>query len=236
MKPAVLAMLLAGVLGTVSILPARAQWTVYDPTNYAQNVLQAARALEQVNNQIRALQNQATMLENMARNLRHLDYSSIGQITGALNRIDGLMIQADAIGFDLTATDTAWQRQYPESYQAASDDALVQVARDRWQSTRAAYQQTMRVQAGIVGAVQADGPLLTELVGRSQGAEGALQAQQATNQLLALSTKQQMQIQSLMAAQYRAEAENQARQAEADELARERTRRFLGAGTAYTPY
>jgi P-type conjugative transfer protein TrbJ len=31
---------------------ARAQVTVFDPTNYAQNVLQAARALQTINNQI----------------------------------------------------------------------------------------------------------------------------------------------------------------------------------------
>jgi type IV secretion system protein TrbJ len=31
------------------ISPAHAQWIVFDPTNYSQNVLTAARALEQVN-------------------------------------------------------------------------------------------------------------------------------------------------------------------------------------------
>ena len=57
----------------------RAAWPVFDSTNYVQNVLQAARALEQINNQIRALQNQAVMLENMARNLTSLDHSSLGE-------------------------------------------------------------------------------------------------------------------------------------------------------------
>ncbi len=37
---------------------------VYDPTNYAQNVLTAARTLEQINHQITSLQNEATMLIN----------------------------------------------------------------------------------------------------------------------------------------------------------------------------
>ena len=32
---------------------------VYDPSNYAQNVLTAARTLEQINNQITSLQNEA---------------------------------------------------------------------------------------------------------------------------------------------------------------------------------
>ncbi len=42
-----------------------------------------------------------------------------------------------------------------------------------------------------------------------------MQAQQATNQLLALTAKQQFQIQNMMAAQYRAETIERARQAQA---------------------
>lgn len=38
---------------TVSVAaPAYAQWAVFDAQNYAQNVLEAARALQQINNQI----------------------------------------------------------------------------------------------------------------------------------------------------------------------------------------
>ena len=51
--------------------PAHAQFgfgrIVYDPSNYAQNVLTAARTLEQINNQITSLQNEAQMLINQAR-------------------------------------------------------------------------------------------------------------------------------------------------------------------------
>src|SRR3546814_12374783 len=49
--------------------PVHAQWTVFDPSNYSQNILTAARTLQQVNNQIRMLQNQAQNLTNQARNL-----------------------------------------------------------------------------------------------------------------------------------------------------------------------
>ncbi|MFX4424033.1 DUF4141 domain-containing protein, partial [Acinetobacter baumannii] len=52
--------------------PARAQWIVFDPTTYAQNILTAARELQQVNNEIQMLENQATSLINQARNLASL--------------------------------------------------------------------------------------------------------------------------------------------------------------------
>ena len=63
------ALALASTSALVST-PAHAQFggIVYDPSNYAQNVLTAARTLEQINNQIRMLQNQATSLINEAKN------------------------------------------------------------------------------------------------------------------------------------------------------------------------
>ena len=53
---------------------------VFDPSNYAQNVLTAARSLQQITNQITSLQNQAQMLINQARNLASLPYSSLQQL------------------------------------------------------------------------------------------------------------------------------------------------------------
>ena len=73
------------------------------------------------------------------------------------------------------------------------------------------------------------------LAGRSTGAEGSLQAQQATNQLLALAAKQQLQIQQMMAASYEADMLDRARAAQSEAEGRARTRRFLGTGKAYTP-
>jgi len=220
-------------LGT-AVIPAAAI-TVFDPSNYAQNVIQAARALQQINNQIQALQNQTVMLQNMARHLENLDYSSLGQITSALQRIDGLMNQAAGIAFEVSATDAAFLQQFPEQYAATvTTDQFVADAMTRWRNSMSAYHQTMRIQAQVVENVQADGATLSELVTASQGAVGSLQAQQAANQLLALSTKQQLQTQNLMAAQYRAQALDQARKAQAEEAARAAATRFLGSGQAYT--
>ncbi|MNV56554.1 hypothetical protein D3C71_1488460 [compost metagenome] len=76
---------------------------------------------------------------------------------------------------------------------------------------------------------------LTDLVNRSQSAVGALQAMQATNQLLALQSRQTIQGQQLQITQDRATALEQARQVAVQARAREVSRRFQGAGTPYTP-
>ena len=63
-----------------------AQLLVFDPSNYAQNVLTAARALQQINNQIVSLQNQAQMLINQAKNLATLPFSSLLQLEQSIQR------------------------------------------------------------------------------------------------------------------------------------------------------
>ena len=231
------ALRLAAVIGLATLaMSGQAQaLIVFDPNNFGQNVLTAARTLEQVNNQILSLQNEAAMLQNEAKNLQNLNYSSLGQMTGALSQIGSLMNQADGLSFNLTRLENQWQQQYPTSYGAtASTNDVAVAAQGRWRSAMDAFHQSMQVQSQIVANVQSDQPLLTNLVNQSQGAAGALQAQQASNQLIALSAKQQMQIQQLMAAQYRAQSEDAARKAQAEAAARAMTTQFLGAETAYS--
>lgn len=231
------ALALIPVLTTGILLPAAPAQAlvVFDPSNYAQNVLTAARTLQQINNQIQSLQNQATMLQNMAKSLKKLDFSSLSQITRSMQRIDTLMSQAQGIAFDLASTDTALREQFPEVFDAATTTSqFIAQAQAQWQSSMKAYRQTLRVQAQVAENVQADSSLLAELVSESQSADGDLQAQQAANQLAALSIKQQLQIQNMMAAQYRADALERARQAQALEAARVTTQRFIGTPGIYT--
>lgn len=231
------ALRLAAVIGLATLaMSGQAQaLIVFDPNNFGQNVLTAARTLEQVNNQILSLQNEAAMLQNEAKNLQNLNYSSLGQMNSTLSQIGNLMNQADGLSFNLTQLENQWQQQYPTSYNATVSTNDVDVAaQGRWQNAMDAFHQSMQVQSQIVANVQSDQPLLTNLVNQSQGAAGALQAQQASNQLIALSAKQQMQIQQLMAAQYRAQSEDAARKAQAEAAARAMTTQFLGSNAAYS--
>jgi type IV secretion system protein TrbJ len=216
----------------IAPVPALAQFTVYDPANYAQSLLIAARSLQQINNQIQSLQNQATMLVNQAKNLTRIDFPQLQQLTQTLQQIDQLMQRAQTISFKVESVDTQYGQLYPQS---SSNAALTSNARAQLNASIAAYQQTMTVQAQVASNVAADGANLTAIVGQSQSAQGALQAAQATNQLLALVAKQQLQIQNLMAAQGRSSTLDAARAAQAELDARAATSRFLGTGTAYTP-
>ena len=214
---------------------AQAQLSVFDPSNYSQNLLTAARTLQQVNNQIQSLQNEATMLINQAKNLSRIDFPQLQAITQNLQQIDRLMGQAQAIRFQVSGLDQQFGQLFPRDFgQALRTNRQVIGARSRLDASMDAFRHTMTVQSQVVENVSADARTLSDIVSRSQAAEGSLQAQQATNQLLALTAKQQFQIQTLMAAQYRADATEAARRVQAEQEARTATKKFLGTGQAYT--
>jgi P-type conjugative transfer protein TrbJ len=222
---------------TMTATPAHAQLTVFDPTNYSQNILTAARTLQQVNNQIQSLQNQATMLLNQAKNLSHIDFPEMQVLTQTLQQVDRLMGQAQGIKFQVSGLDQQYRQLFPQSFgQALTTNQEVIAARTRLDAAMTAYQHTMTIQAQVAENVSADAQNLAAIVAKSQGAEGSLQAQQATNQLLALTAKQQFQIQNMMAAQYRAVTIEAARRAQEETDARAAAKRFLGSGTAYNPH
>jgi P-type conjugative transfer protein TrbJ len=231
LMPAAFRLAAAGVaLGAVALpaSPAAAQMPVFDTANYAQNLLQAARALDQINNQVKSLQNEASMLQNMAKNLQTIDFPQLQRISSAMQQIDQLMSQAQGIQFKVQGLDQQVRSLFPGALsQALTSDRRIAQARAQLDAATAAYRQAMSVQAQVAENVAADAGTLGELAQTSQGAVGALQVGQAANQLLALGVKQQLQLQNLMASEFREAALDRARRAQAEEDGRVATRRFL---------
>ncbi|HMO74326.1 MAG TPA: P-type conjugative transfer protein TrbJ [Sphingopyxis sp.] len=227
----------AFVMGvSVPSTPASAQLSVFDTTNYTQNLLTAARTLQQINNQIQSLQNEAQMLAGQAKNLSRIDFPQLDLLRQKLGEIDKLMGQAQGIDFRVDQLDERYRQLFPDSFdKLLGRDQRIAAAKQRLDNEMAAFRHTMTIQSGIVENVRDDAQALAAIVAKSQGAEGSLQAQQATNQLLALATKQQFQLQNLMAAQFRSQSLEAAARGQSAREARERTARFLGDGKAYTP-
>src|SRR5262252_1168170 len=197
---------LFGMALTFASGPATGQMLVYDPSNYAQNVLQAARALQQINNQVTSLQNQTQQLLN----------------------------QAQRLAYDVNQIDQAFGRSYPQSYPVStSSQQFAGDAQTRWQNSLAAYQDALRVQAGIVQALDTSRAETKGLLSSSQSATGILQANQAGNQLIALQTRQLVDLTALIAAQSRAQSLDGARLAANQGQARAQLDRFLSVGRGY---
>lgn len=105
------ALALLGCLGCLAS-PARAQFgllgsgIVFDPSNFARNVLHYARRLEQLNLQRQQFQQQLTALKK-------LQNPNWRAIAGTLGQMDAALAQGQALAFNLQTIDREFQRTFP---------------------------------------------------------------------------------------------------------------------------
>ncbi len=224
---------LAVVAGVPASAP-RAQVITFDPNNYAQNLLTAARALQQINNQITMLQHQSQSLTNQNKNLTSLPTSNLSQLQQNITKTQQLLTQAQKIAYDVNQINQAFGSTYGSVPISASQQTQVASAQTRWQITVAGLQDAMRTQATVVGNVGTNQTQMTALVSTSQSATGALAATQAGNQLLALQAQQLSDLTALVAANGRAQALKDAEAATAADQGRQQRTQFL-TSTPYQP-
>lgn len=222
------------LLGAVSVTEVQAL-TVFDPLNYQQNLLSAVRALESIQNQVRQLQNEADQIVRMDRNLQSLSGTVAPDLQRTLSQLRARIAEGDALALKVRETEAAYDRLYPKAFSdALTSDDLVRSAKSRWDETHATFRRAALMQAEIADQAETDGRLLDQIAARSSGAVGGLQAAQAGNELAALQVKQSLQLQTLLAAQSRAETTARARDLTAEVEGRQRLKTFLGDGRAYT--
>jgi P-type conjugative transfer protein TrbJ len=235
MKPRLItAPIVAGVLACCSPQSA-AQLTVFDPANYQENLLSAARALEQINNQVRQLQAQAQMILRMDQNLLQLGSTISPDLQRTLADIQTQLRAGDGIALRLQATQSGYERLFPREVSTSlSTDDVLRNAKSRSDEEYAALRRAALLQGRIADSVDGDVRLLGDAMARSKNAAGALEVAQAGNELTGLSVKQSLQLQSLLAAQQRAEAFARARDLATEEEARQRFKSFVGTGSGYS--
>jgi P-type conjugative transfer protein TrbJ len=111
---------------------------------------------------------------------------------------------------------------------------MLKAAKTRWEEQHAALRRAALLQGQIADGLEGDTRLLGDAMARSRNAAGALEAAQAGNELIALSVKQSLALQGLLAAQHRADTITKARELAAEEEGKQRFKTFLGNGRAYT--
>ena len=228
---------LLGVLSLGVVSPqALAQWVVFDPSNFIENMLTELHTLTQVENQVMELENQAQMLMNQAKNLRGLNFSALTQLEATYAATEQLLTNAQGLSFDLNLMRTQFAEQYPAAYGAAvSASALHAASLARWTGSLDALDTAIQVQSQASETLPSDASVLAQVLTRSSSAVGSLQAIQATNQLLGLRVRQVMQSQQIAIAQDRAVALEAARIVESEARARAVRSQFMTPSTPYTP-
>ncbi len=212
-------LLASGALIALPFAPdAHAQRIVYDPTNYAQNVLQAARALQQVNNQITSLANEARMLAS-------LNLQLAPELTQSIQAARNLFEQARGIRQNLDTIVADMRHLYPEDLSQFDLDGLLAQS-DRWLAeSRAGMETLMQASAGGVERLGEAQTNMNRALQASASASGQTAAVQASTQAIGVLSAQLAELQALQAAQARALAAERLEQIAREERAREIRRR-----------
>lgn len=215
--------------------PAASQLAVFDSPNYGANLLTSLRALEQINNQVRQLQNQVQVILRMDQNLRGLGPTISADLQRSLTDLQTQLRSGNGIALRLSATQSGYETLFPRQASPTLSSAdVLRNATTRWEEEYAALKRTSLVQGQIADTVDGDTRLLGEAMARSKSAVGALEVAQAGNELTGLGVKQSLQLQSQLAAVERAQTFARARDLATEDEARQRFKTFLGSGSGYT--
>jgi P-type conjugative transfer protein TrbJ len=213
-----------------------AQWVVFDPSNFVENMLTELHTLTQIENQVVELQNQAQMLMNEGKNLQNLNFTALTQLQATFAATQQLLDQAQGLSFDLSATEQEFAQRYPAAYGAAVTQNQLEANRQaEWAGSLDALDTAVEVQAQAKENLPSDESILADVLTRSSSAVGTLQAIQATNQLLGLRVREVMQSQQIAITQDRAAALDEARILESQARAQALRSHFMTPSTPYTP-
>lgn len=200
----VLAVLAAG---TVLVTPKpAAAIVVYDPTNHAENVLQAARALEQI-------RVQTEQLAAQIRSLAASPYDHAGEIGRAMAALSELNEEARGLATTVRGLDQQFQDLYPGDTSARTAMQRLEASARRIEVSRQTAQDLARTAAAIDAGRSGRSARMSGAIAASRAAEGETGAIQSSVQALGVLSEQLESLQSLMAAQSRLAAEEAARRA-----------------------
>lgn len=185
---------------------AGAQWTVYDPANYAENVLQYVHQLQQIQFQMQQLKYQLQALSKLPTAVWR-------DVRPSLRGIDALMSASQSLGYGAPGVGATFRQYFPVSRtvtdwpaeQAAESQAAVDVF---GASVLATTQQQSAVEPGTEAVER-----MKRLNGAVQGHEQALELQ---NTAAVYSAEELMLLRQAAMAQTNIEAVYYAHQVNAD--------------------
>jgi type IV secretion system protein TrbJ len=197
--------LLGGIGVSVEPTPVKAA-IVFDPTNHIQNVLTAARALEQIRVQTEQL---TAQIRSLAQN----PYDHMGAIGQAMSALTQLSDQARGLAGSVQGLERQFEELYPDRPNARNAIDRIMASARRIEVARQTAQDAARLAASIDQGRAARTARMTGAISASQGAQGQTAAIQSSVQALGVMSEQLEGLQALMASQTRLAAEESARRA-----------------------
>jgi type IV secretion system protein TrbJ len=240
-------LLFTGVLAPMQA--AQAQWVVFDPTNFSQNILTAIRTLQSNVNEITQITNQISQINQGIQNLQQLPAGLAASVLGdnltQLAQLSSSISSITGLASNIATLTTQFQAQYPNNRIAGSNLTAAQMLAQVNQyldTARSNTQGAYALQARVLSTLPNDAMSLQNIVSQSQSSNGNLDAVQASNQLLGQVGMQLIKMNQMQAANNQIQADWIGQQQQMmDQNARRNADAMggwnsVGARTAWTGY
>jgi len=182
----------------------RAAIPVFDPLNYAQNVLTQANTLRTTLNQARQIAYQLQELALQVQSLRSIPKGVWGQIRSDLDALRQITATSQTVSY----ADTNLSRDFEAAYSGFSTTTDYAQAYQRWAQNALGGLEASLEDAGLQDRqLQSEDVVLSQLQAMSDGATGHLQALQVANMLAVQQIGQLQKLRQLQMAQIQALAD-----------------------------
>lgn len=186
-RPALLSLLLV-LLGAQ---PVAAQWVVFDPANFTESIVNAYHTLQsniddatQIANQINQVNNQVQMLQNQALNLAAMPESLVNSYRLNMSNLMDSIQRINGLEHNLSNMRDQYRAMYPSSYASNQAWQNLDAYVKQWhQADQANVEDALSTGASVLDKLPATQADIARLGTDSAAATGALAAIQAGNQL-----------------------------------------------------
>lgn len=178
---------------------------VFDPSNYAKNLITAENSARAIENQITQIHNQLEFLNYEAKNSNGLSSYQWQNITQLMQKLDQTTQQEQALSYSMADLDSQFKTRYP-NYTKSYGNNDYSNAYHQWNATTL---DTLRQSLNSIGMsandFQNEQALLQQLKTQGQTATGRMQALQVSTEIAAENVNQVQELKRIMMSQANAQ-------------------------------
>lgn len=175
---------------------------VFDPTQFAQLILDYAVQAEQLAQDVLAVEQLILQYEIMLLNIRNLNWSGLPIVGGLMDSLTNIYESATGIVYTAAAIKEAFDELWQPFRVEVMDGATFYGKAFDWnEQVRRAHYDVMFLQNHVPVNLYDTRTVMREVMSRSAAAEGELQATQAGNELQAVIANQLMLVNEQLAMQ-----------------------------------
>ena len=186
---------------------------VFDPTNFAQNLISAINSIRQtinsalqvrnqitgIINQITSLQNEAQSLINEGKNLISLPASIQSDVMNNIHSLENIFTNSKSVVLDYKTLQTQFDTVFKTPNYKGMSGAQINQRTDKMIDETINAANDALIAQGLVADISKDKLSLDSMLTASKSAEGVLSATQASNEISSMLVEQLMRMQTMMA-------------------------------------